>query len=222
MAVSAAPVVGEEGTVGALAPQTASQSHDLADDRPPATAGAAPLTSVPSLDRSLEPDTSTGNRHYDLLLDLQGQPDAQVRRVAPLSAAAASAAAAELAALRSRAAQGSQEPEDPLEAQAGHSAVDRQPRVKSGLSLQPFDGMGLQQIEQRATEHIPRRHWSGPFDRNVPQRTDSAGGYADESALRNVLRQTTQYLRENGAWLLALCGVIAVLALALKSYSRRI
>lgn len=214
-ASSSAPVLGgEESATPARPPEQAPPSAYL---------GVAPASSLRTLDRSLNPETSIGNKNFDLLLELKLGPGEGVRPAAPrLSAAAASAAAAELKLLRAKAAQ---RPATRQDDEPADEAITR-PR----LPLQSFEGLGTLHGDVRAGESEPvlRREWSGQF--NGGGRGDAAyggsGGAASagqdvDNPLRRILHEVRQFLLEHGVTLLGAAGVIAVLGAALKAFSRR-
>lgn len=172
-----------------------------------------------SIDRSLHPETSTGNKNLDLLLELQGRAGEERRQEAPRSAAAAA-----LADLRAKAAE-RPAPERPAEHQAAPRPV-----------VLPFEAIGTPGGQGRlAPTPTERREWTnqlgdgagGTDSRRDPYRTGDResdairGGYS-ESLLRRLPQEAMAFLRENRYWLLGALGVAAVLGAALKSYSRRI
>lgn len=212
VAASSAPVLGSE------------ESTSLATPRehvpPSAHLGTAPASALRTLDRSLTPETSTGNKNLDLLLDLKVRPGEAARPAAPrLSAAAASAAAAELAVLRAKAAQ---KPATTQDEQAAGEVTTRQ-----GLSLQPFEGLGTLHGDVRAgpSDPVQRRGWSGQFGGGAEGAADGGPGRAsnadDDNPARRFLRDMRQFLREHGLSLLGAVGGLALLGAALKAYSRR-
>ncbi|OGA99261.1 MAG: hypothetical protein A3E25_16775 [Burkholderiales bacterium RIFCSPHIGHO2_12_FULL_69_20] len=221
VAASAAPVLG----------------HDDADSlhREPALPamqpGATPHATLPTMDRALSATTSTGNKNLDLLLELQGHPDAATRQAAPVrSAAAASAAAAELAALRAKAARRPTSWQDtPPRPETAERQQDQGPpveRPKPGLQL--FEGTGTALGDLRAAPAVPRREWvgqpsgsAGHFDTGRDAGAPRSG-YDADNPVAQLLRDTVQFLRENRLWLLGTAGALAVLGAALKAYSRRV
>lgn len=184
-----------------------------------------PLTpAVPgirSTDRALQPETSTGNKNLDLLLELQDQPGEAARPAAPRSAAAASAAAAALADLRARAAE--------------RPAAD--PPAARPV-MQPLEGIGMQERDGPfAPQRAERREWTGgpagggadsAYGKGDAYRADDREsdilrrGYSDDNVFRRLPKELIGFLRDNRYWLLGGLGVVALLGAAIKSYSRRI
>ena len=181
----------------------------------------APITpGLRSTDRSLYPETSTGNKNLDRLLELQGRPGEVPRPVAPRSAAAAV-----LADLRAKVA------EQPAQERP---AADR---VAARPVLLPFEAMGTPDGQGRlAPPPTERREWTtqlgggaGSSDswrdayRTGDRESDAIrGGYSDDNPLRRLVQEVIAFMRQNRYWLLGALGVAAVLGAALKSYSRRI
>lgn len=178
-----------------------------------------------STDQSLHPETSTGNKNLDLLLELQGRLGEEPRHVAPRSAAAASAAAAALAGLRAVAA------ERPAQQRPAADQAATRPVVL------PFEGLGTPDGPGRsAPPPTERREWThqlgggaGSTDRSRDAyRTDDResnairGAYSDDNRLRRLPQEVIAFLRENRSWLLGALAVAAVLGVAIKSFSRRI
>lgn len=209
-----APVIGsDEGALAAMSLEPA----------PPSVhPGAAQASTLRTLDRSLNPEASTGHKDLDLLLDLKDGPGEVARPAAPrLSAAAASAAAAALAVLRAKAAQ---RPTHPQDEAAGGEATPR-----PALALQPFEALGTLQGDARAGPSDPalRREWRGQFgDGGVAGAGGRPGGapdagHDDDNPLRRILSEVRQFVRDHGVSLLGAVAAVAVLGAALKAYSRR-
>ena len=167
---------------------------------------------------SAAPETSTGNKNLDLLLELQakaGEAGAMAAKGAsaaatPASAAAAAAAAKALAALRAKAAE--QPPAD-------------DPRPPPA---QPLNGGGLGLLDDDAKRGQPaeRRAWSGHaggggVDHRDSSREPGSAGQADNPLLRLPM-ELIAYLRENRFWVLGGIGGLVLLGAALKAYSRRV
>lgn len=187
--------------------------------QPPGRGGATTTPTVRAMDRALTPETSTGNKNLDLLLELQGRPGEEPRRPAARSAEA-SAAAAELAALRAKAAQRqSASQDDP----ARREQAERQQADRPTPPMQPLEGLGVPTIDARAAA-VQRRDWSNQpgGDDGAGRAAGSSGAYDDDNPLRRLPREVIEFLRENRLWLLGAVGAIAVLGAALKAYSRRI
>jgi len=182
---------------------------------------APPAPGFRSTDRSLHPETSTGNKNLDLLLELQGRPGDEPRQVAPRSAAAAAA----LADLRAKAA------ERPApERTAGDQAAAR-PVVL------PFEAIGTPDSHGRpAPPPTERREWTNqpgdgaastdsrrdPYGSGDRESDASRRGDSDDNLLRRLPQEVIAFLRDNRYWLLGALAVAAVLGVAIKSYSRRI
>lgn len=178
-----------------------------------------PAIGAGGLPPSAAPETSTGNKNLDLLLELQakaGEGGAMAAKGAsaaatPASAAAAAAAAKALAALRAKAAE--QPPAD-------------DPRAPPA---QPLGGGGLGLLDDDAKRGQPaeRRAWSGQvgggggFDYRDSSREPSSAGRADNPLLRLPM-ELIAYLRENRFWVLGCIGGLVLLGAALKAYSRRV
>lgn len=188
----------------------------------PRAANAAGLWST---DQSLHPETSTGNKNLDLLLELQGRPGEEPRQVARRSAAAASAAAAALAGLR---------------AEAAERLAQQRPAADQAAArpvVLPFEGMGMADGQGRsALPPTERREWThqlgggaGSIDsRRDAYRSDDResnairGAYSDDNRLRRLPQEVIAFLRENRFWVLGGIGLLLLLGAALKAYSRRI
>jgi hypothetical protein len=184
--------------------------------------GTAPSAAGLGRDKPLGQDTSTGNKHLDLLLELQGKPGDDLkaplpRAAASSSAAAASAAASALAALRKKAAE--RPPDD-----------DERPKPRP----QPFDGIGTLEVDARSAEPAERRQWSGGLagaagggvsqgysDDTRESRSDREDR-VDSSLLRRLRSELIAFFRENGYWLLGGLAAIAAVGAAIKGYSRRV
>lgn len=182
---------------------------------------APAVPGVRSTDRALHPETSTGNKNLDLLLELQDQPGEAARPGAPRSAAAAAAAAAALADLRARAAE--------------RPAAD--PPAARPV-MQPLEGIGTLERDGPATQQrAERREWTGgpagggaggAYGKSDAYRADDREsailrrGYSDDDLLRRLPKEIIGFLRDNRYWLLGALGVVALLGAALKAYSRRI
>ena len=180
-----------------------------------------PLTpAVPgirSTDRALHPETSTGNKNLDLLLELQDRSGEAARPAAPRSAAAAAA----LADLPARA----------TERPAAEPATARP-------VMQPFEDMGAPQRDGSPTpQRAERREWTGGpagggagsgYGKSDAYRTDDPEsdilrrGHSDDNLLRRLPNELIALLRDNRYWLLGALGVAALLGAAHKAYSRRI
>jgi hypothetical protein len=213
-AASAAPVIGSD--------EGASLETSLEALPQSANRRAAPASTLRTLDRSLNPENSTGNKNLDLLLDLKVGPGEEARPAAPRrSAAAASAAAAELAVLRAKAAH---RPTTLQDEQAVGEATTR-----PGLALQPFEALGTLQGDARAGPSDPalRREWSGQFGGGGMAGAGggpggaSKAGHDDDNPLRRILSEVRQFVREHGLSLFGAVAAVAVLGAALKAYSRR-
>lgn len=186
---------------------------------------AATAAGLRSTDQSLHPETSTGNKNLDLLLELQGRPGEEPRQVAPRSAAAASAAAAALAGLR---------------AEAAERLAQQRPAADQAAArpmVLPFEGMGMPDGQGRsALPPTERREWThqlgggaGSIDsRRDAYRSDDResnairGAYSDDNRLRRLPQEVIAFLRENRFWVLGSIGLLLLLGAALKAYSRRI
>ena len=199
----------------------------------------APITAARGLDKSLGQEASTGNKNLDLLLELQGKTGDEPRQVAPRSAAAAtsaspaaaSAAAAALAALRAKAAE---RPAQNVSKQNGATQNDaKQNDLRPRAAPQPLEGMGTLDGEARTAQPTERRQWSGQlgggggggagYGSGAGDSGSSRGGYDDDgNLLRKLQREVMAFLRDNGVWLTAALGGLAVIGAALKAYSRRI
>ena len=191
---------------------------------------AATAAGLWSTDQSLHPETSTGNKNLDLLLELQGRPGEEPRPVAPRPLAPRplaprSAAAAALVDLRAKAA------EQPAQERPAADRAAARPVVL------PFEAMGAPEGQGRlAPPPTERREWTtqpgggaGSSDsrrdayRTADRESDTTrGAYSDDNLLRRWPQEVIAFLRENHYWLLGALGVAAVLGAALKSYSRRI
>ena len=173
-----------------------------------------------STDRPLHPETSTGNKNLDLLLELQGRPGDEPSQLTPRSAAAAA-----LADWRAKAAE-RPAPERPAGDQAAARPV--------GL---PFESIGTPDSHGRpAPPPTERREWThqlsggaGSTDsRRDPYRSGdresdaSRRGYSDDNLLRRLPQEVIAFLRDNRYWLLGALAVAVVLGAAIKSFSRRI
>ena len=178
-----------------------------------------------STDRSLHPETSTGNKNLDLLLELQGRPGDEPRQLTPRSAAAASAAAAALADWRAKAAE-RPAPERPVGDQAAARPV-----------VLPFEAIGTPDSHGRpAPPPTERREWThqlgggagstdsrrDPYGSGDRESDASQRGYSDDHPLRRLPQEVIAFLRDNRYWLLGALAAAAVLGAAIKSYSRRI
>ena len=224
---SAAALLAAALSGAGAAPTTSLDDSEIAGASRSAEVGATGATrpraltapGLGSIDRSLHPETSTGNKNLDLLLELQGRAGEERRQEAPRSAAAAA-----LADLRAKAAE-RPAPERPAEDQAAPRPV-----------VLPFEAIGTPGGQGRlAPPPTERREWTnqlgdgagGTVSRRDPYRTGDResdairGGYSD-SLLRRLPQDVMGFLRENRYWLLGALGVAAVLGAALKSYSRRI
>ena len=186
---------------------------------------AATAAGLRSTDWSLHPETSTGNKNLDLLLELQGRPGEEPRQVAPRSAAAASAAAAALAGLR---------------AEAAERLAQQRPAADQAAArpvVLPFEGMGMADGQGRsALPPTERREWThqlgggaGSTDsRRDAYRSDDResnairGAYSEDNRLRRLPQEVVAFLRENRLWLLGSIGLLVLLGAALKAFSRRI
>ena len=181
---------------------------------------AATAAGLWSTDQSLHPETSTGNKNLDLLLELQGRPGEEPRQVAPRSAAAAALAG--------------------LRAEAAERLAQQRPAADQAAArpvVLPFEGLGMADGQGRsALPPTERREWThqlgggaGSTDsRRDAYRSDDResnairGAYSDDNRLRRLPQEVIAYLRENRLWLLGSVGLLLLLGAALKAYSRRI
>ena len=178
-----------------------------------------------STDRSLYPETSTGNKNLDLLLELQGRPGEEPRQVAPRPSAPRSTAAAALADLRAKAA------EQPAQERPAADRAAARPVVL------PFEAMGTPDGQGRLAAPLTERwEWTtqpgggagSSGSRRDAYRTGDResdairGAYSDDNLLRRLPQEVIAFARQNRYWLLGALGVAAVLGVAIKSYSRRI
>ena len=182
---------------------------------------AATAAGLRSTDQSLHPETSTGNKNLDLLLELQGRPGEEPRQVAPRSAAAAAALAG-------------------LRAEAAERLAQQRPaadQVAARPVVLPFEGLGMADGQGRpARPSTERREWThqlgggaGSTDsRRDAYRSDDResnaihGAYSDDNRLRRLPQEVIAYLRENRFWVLGSIGLLVLLGAALKAFSRRI
>ena len=179
---------------------------------------APAVPGIRSTDRALQPETSTGNKNLDLLLELQDRPDEAAR---PAARRSASAAAAALADLRAR---------------ATERPVADQPAARPVTPS--FEGIGTLERDGLATlQPAERREWTGgpagggadsAYGKGDAYRADDREsdilrrGYSDDNLLRRLPKELIVFLRDNRYWLLGGLGVVALLGAAIRSYSRRI
>ena len=176
---------------------------------------------IRSTDRSLHPETSTGNKNFDLLLELQGRPGDEPRQATSRSAAAAAA----LGDWRAKAA------ERPAPVRPAGDQAAARPVVLPFEAIGTLDGHG-----RPAPPPIERREWTNqlgggagstdsrrdPYGSGDRELDASRRGYSDDNLLRRLPQEVIAFLRDNRYWLLGALAVAAVLGAAIKSYSRRI
>ena len=200
------------------APVLSTDEQGRAVDSVVAPAKALPSTGIAGLPRATLPEASTGNKNLDLLLELQGRAGEDGVMAAKgataaasptaASAAAAVAAAKALAALRDKAAQ---------------SPPAEDTRLKPALP--PAGGLSLLDEDAKRVQPADRREWSGQIGgsgghRDSP-RESGGPGRADHPLLKLPM-EVMAYLRENRFWVLGSLGLLVLLGVALKAYSRRI
>jgi hypothetical protein len=203
------------------APVLDTQEQGLSAGSVVAPGKARPSVGAGGLAPSAAPETSTGNKNLDLLLELQGKGGdvgdaglmagkgaAAAASPTPASAAAAAAAAKALAALRAKAAE--QPP-----------AEGAQPKPALPLG----GGLGLMDDDAKRAQPAERRDWSGQMGggggHRDAQHEPRDAGRADHPLLKLPL-EVIAYLRENRFWVLGGIGLLLLLGAALKAYSRRV
>jgi hypothetical protein len=72
---------------------------------------------------------------------------------------------------------------------------------------------------------VQRREWVGQFGGGAYGESGRNGSSSradgDDNVVRQWIRETVEFLRENRVWLLGAAGVVALLSAVLKAYSRR-
>ena len=207
---------------GSAAPALATPVLGL-DDRGGTTESAMPG----GLSRSTAPETSTGNKNLDLLLELQDKSGGDGAVAAngasaaalpsPASAARAAAAAKALAVLRAQAA-------EPPPAEG----------ARSRQALPTVGGLGLLGDDAGRVKPAERREWDGQVGgTGGVGGAGGAGSHFDspresghrgpgDHELLDLPRQVIAYLRDNRYWVLGSIAFLVLLGFALKAYSRRV
>ena len=112
---------------------------------------------------------------------------------------------------------------------AGQS--DRPLPEHKALPVQPLGDIGTWQGDRRAARAVPAKPWSrtaadaaAPPESREPWRDGGAhpAPLDEDHPLKRIPREAIEFLRDNRHWLFGLVGAIAVLAVLLKLYSRRI